>query len=349
MTIENRNLAYYVAHGYNFLNSFYGIWDDTDIDYYNNHDVWFGSANDDIIRIMDRIMIIYVIIGLYLCRITSTIWWGFMIMVTVINITRLIRIMLFELVTILIVWWLLIDSNTFERGSANSYIGWFSLTLGFILISLFDLNMMTLLVMLIGLSKLPIYRLHQWLPKVHVEASMHRSMVLAGLILKIGIIFVSLYGSSIILVMIRLVSGVILMFGSDRKVIIAYSSVIHMSLCGLLIGWMRMIVGASHVVISPLMFIAVYCGYMNSGSRLLNPSFNSWVLGVILITNLGFPLIGAFMSELYLIVMLGRIILISFMLQYTVIRIVHIRLFFKMKRLAKVELKGWIILLLILY
>jgi len=241
------------------------------------------------------------------------------------------------------------DSNTFERGGANSYMGWFSLTLGFILVATFDMNIIILLTLLIGLSKLPIYRLHQWLPKVHVEASMIRSMILARIILKIGIVFIRLFRYSIPVIMIGLISGVLIIFRSDGKVVIAYSSVIHISLCGLVIGWMGIIVGASHVVISPLMFMAVYCRYISSGSRMLSPSFSSWMWRVILIVNLGFPLIGGFISELYLIVILGGMILMSFMSQYITIRLVHIALFFKMKGVVKTEVKRWMILFIMLY
>jgi len=108
-----------------------------------------------------------------------------------------------------------------------------------------------------------------------VEASIVGSIILAGIILKMGIVFIRLFRYSISIVIIGLVSRVLLMFGSDGKVVIAYSSVMHMSLCGVIIRWMGMIVGASHVVISPLMFMAVYCGYMSSGSRMLSPSFGS--------------------------------------------------------------------------
>lgn len=128
------------------------------------------------------------------------------------------------------------DSNTFERGGANLYMGWFSLTLGFVLISNFDLRIMVVLVVLIRLSKLPVYGLHSWLPKVHVEASLFGSMILAGIILKIGIVFVRLYRFSVLIVVVGLSSRVLLMFGSDGKVVIAYSSVMHISLCRLLIG-----------------------------------------------------------------------------------------------------------------
>lgn len=109
-----------------------------------------------------------------------------------------------------------------------------------------------------------------------MEASIRGSIILAGIILKMGIVFVRLYGSSVPVVVVGLMSRVILMFGSDRKVVMAYSSVMHISLCRLLIGWIRLIVGASHVVIAPLIFMAVYVGYMNGGSRMLGASFSSW-------------------------------------------------------------------------
>jgi len=276
-------------------------------------------------------------------------WWRVLVFLTIVNLTRLVGMMIYELVTVFMVWWLMIDSNTFERGGANSYIGWFSLTLRFALISNFDLSIITLLTSLIGFSKLPVYGLHQWLPKVHVEASLVGSMILAGLILKIRIVFVGLYGYSITLMMVGLMCGVLMMFGSDGKVVMAYSSVIHITLCRVLIRWMGIVVGSSHVVISPLIFVAVYVRYINSGSRLLSSSFRRWTLGVILTINLGFPLVGRFIAEIYMVIMVQGMLFIIFICQYTVMGIVHISLFFKIKRSIKVETKGWIAVLLLLY
>jgi len=36
------------------------------------------------------------------------------------------------------------------------------------------------------LTKMPIYTLHLWLPKAHVEAPVAGSIILAGLLLKLG-------------------------------------------------------------------------------------------------------------------------------------------------------------------
>jgi len=46
------------------------------------------------------------------------------------------------------------------------------------------------------------------------------------------------------------------------------------------------------------------------------------------------------MAELYLVIILGGMILLAFILQYVVVRLVHMTLFFKMKGLYKVEVKG---------
>jgi len=70
---------------------------------------------------------------------------------------------------------------------------------------------------------------------------------------------------------------------------------------------------------------------------------------VILVVNLGFPLIGRFISELYMIVILGGLILLVFVVQYVVMRLVHMILFFKIKGANKIEVKRWIVLFTILY
>lgn len=100
------------------------------------------------------------------------------------------------------------------------------------------------------LVKLPIYIFHLWLPKAHVEAPVAGSIILAGVLLKLGgyglirvlLIFqkISLNFSSL-WVRISLVGGVVVSLlclrQVDIKSLIAYSSVVHMRivLCGLMI------------------------------------------------------------------------------------------------------------------
>nr|ALO70629.1 NADH deshydrogenase subunit 4 [Ischnosoma splendidum] len=91
--------------------------------------------------------------------------------------------------------------------------------------------------------KMPMFILHLWLPKAHVEAPISGSMILAGIMLKLGgyglmrmmVLFLSL-GMKInyIFITISLLGGVfvsmICIRQSDMKSLIAYSSVAHMGL-----------------------------------------------------------------------------------------------------------------------
>nr|YP_010952730.1 NADH dehydrogenase subunit 4 [Tetralia rubridactyla]WMQ53150.1 NADH dehydrogenase subunit 4 [Tetralia rubridactyla] len=139
------------------------------------------------------------------------------------------------------------------------------------------------------LVKLPMYGVHLWLPKAHVEAPVAGSMILAGVLLKLGgygiiralIVFqmisqevswlwisLSLWGGICIsLVCLRQV---------DLKSLIAYSSVAHMSLvlCGLMIlnywgisGAVVVMVG--HGLCSSGLFCLVNVVYERVGSRSL--------------------------------------------------------------------------------
>nr|YP_009185900.1 NADH dehydrogenase subunit 4 [Olophrum piceum]ALO70792.1 NADH deshydrogenase subunit 4 [Olophrum piceum] len=91
--------------------------------------------------------------------------------------------------------------------------------------------------------KMPMYFVHLWLPKAHVEAPVSGSMILAGVMLKLGgyglmrlmPIFIDI-GMKInyIFIMISLVGGFIVSLiclrQTDIKALIAYSSVAHMGL-----------------------------------------------------------------------------------------------------------------------
>lgn len=98
------------------------------------------------------------------------------------------------------------------------------------------------------LVKMPMFLVHLWLPKAHVEAPVAGSMILAGILLKLGgygllrvMPFISVVGVKVnfIWVGVRLVGGVLVRLVClrqvDLKALIAYSSVAHM---GIVLGGM---------------------------------------------------------------------------------------------------------------
>nr|QLY89836.1 NADH dehydrogenase subunit 4 [Bathyomphalus contortus] len=105
--------------------------------------------------------------------------------------------------------------------------------------------LMILMVYLAFLVKLPMYSVHLWLPKAHVEASLAGSMLLAGILLKLGgygLIKMNMLfdiGGSKSLILLAIISfsfwgGLLAAFMClkqiDMKSFVAYSSVSHMSL-----------------------------------------------------------------------------------------------------------------------
>nr|QVV23863.1 NADH dehydrogenase subunit 4 [Hyalomma scupense] len=106
-----------------------------------------------------------------------------------------------------------------------------------------SMGMMFLFMMLGFLVKIPMFLFHLWLPKAHVEAPVAGSMILAGILLKLGFygvfrfksfFFVDLLNYGVILMLISIwgsvLISVICFFQIDIKSLIAFSSVSHMGI-----------------------------------------------------------------------------------------------------------------------
>lgn len=140
------------------------------------------------------------------------------------------------------------------------------------------------------LVKLPVFMVHTWLPKAHVEAPVSGSMVLAGVLLKFGG-----YGIMMVLVcffeyvsflLVELLVVFVVVGGFfcrlmclrqvDIKSLIAYSSIGHMALCvgGMftcsVIGWKGgLVLIVAHGLCSPGLFALANFSYILFSSRRL--------------------------------------------------------------------------------
>nr|QXM16865.1 NADH dehydrogenase subunit 4 [Neoneuromus niger] len=169
------------------------------------------------------------------------------------------------------------------------YIQTSSGMLSFIMMNMMNYNFVLfyLSMVLVFLVKMPMFLVHLWLPKAHVEAPISGSMILAGVMLKLGgyglmRVMMMMSGVSlvynIIWMSISLIGGflvsMICIRQVDMKSMIAYSSVAHMGIA--LSGMMTMSMwgwnGAysmmlAHGLCSSGLFCLANISYERSGSR----------------------------------------------------------------------------------
>jgi len=148
-------------------------------------------------------------------------------------------------------------------------------------------NLFMVLGILVFGVKLPILGLHFWLPVAHVEAPTFGSILLAGILLKLGgagliriqsfmEIHIPLRYIFVLLLCSYRSAGLLCYIQSDFKKLIAYSSIFHIALVPLLLrlgstsreGALILLI-FTHGLISPLLFLTVGIVLRISGTRQL--------------------------------------------------------------------------------
>ena len=196
----------------------------------------------------------------------------------------------------------------------------------------FGMQKAVFLLLLVGFAaKMPSVPFHTWLPDAHVQAPTAGSMLLAGVMLKMGAygfirIAVELLPAAlvyfqwliVILGMVSLVYGALVCLGqSNLKRMVAYSSVSHMGLIFLGIATMQPlgIAGAifmmlAHGIISPHLFAV--CGAfkhhyhtLEIGSMRGIAKHSPWLSGHMMtawMASLGLPLMAGFVAEIAIMI-----------------------------------------------
>ena len=179
--------------------------------------------------------------------------------------------------------------------------------------------------------KVPLFPFHTWLPDAHVEAPTAGSVILAGVLLKMGTygmlrFCLPLFPHAsrqfapivIVLAIIGIIYGALVaMVQPDLKKLVAYSSVAHLGFCvlGIFVLNIQGMEGAiyqmfSHGVSTGALFILVGLLYERRHTRLISefgglatslPLYSTFFL-IVTLSSLGLPMLNGFVGEFLIIV-----------------------------------------------
>ena len=243
--------------------------------------------------------------------------------------------LLYEIIFILIMFVIILLGYSFERLIAAFLIMFYSFLFSspvLIIILLFDHRFLikcwlhySLLInyFFVGsfIVKFPIFGFHYWLPVAHVEASTVGSILLAGILLKlgcVGLIYLIIYINFIIKfhwLRVRVVLLILIILNlRDLKIMIAYSSVAHISMVFyvIILGYNvgnkgGIFIILYHGVISPLIFWVVgILAWWKTRSliviKIISFSYTFvLILFVLIILNIGFPPFIGFLREILIL------------------------------------------------
>nr|AOY39806.1 NADH dehydrogenase subunit 4 [Phloeotribus sp. BMNH 1047247] len=176
--------------------------------------------------------------------------------------------------------------------------------------------------------KIPMFLVHLWLPKAHVEAPVSGSMILAGVLLKLGgyglfrLMKLMMYMGmkfNFIFISISMIGSIYISLmclrQSDMKSLIAYSSVSHMGLVlssiltmNLIGSWGSLLMMLAHGLSSSGLFCLANLSYERTHSRslfmnkgLLNilPNLSLWWF-LLIVSSMSAPFSMNFFSEILL-------------------------------------------------
>lgn len=206
-----------------------------------------------------------------------------------------------------------------------------SLIFDFINFNRLEINkIIWILIRLVFIVKIPIFLIHIWLPKAHVEAPVSGSIILAGILLKLGrygfvksfiVEKIKFINNEIILFSIRIIGTILIRITcirqNDLKCLVAYSSISHINIIIIAIlslNWFRLkrriIIIIAHGLRSSRIFFILNIFYSSIKSRriliikrlLIKSSIISFWWIVICCLNISCPPSINFLSEIIIII-----------------------------------------------